>query len=93
MPASACVGGSQAPTRWSSFDPRPRSPPPPQSTTLRAGPRALAYNPAENAVLVQTDVEGGSYELYAVPKDSAGREVAPVGCSPVLAELAVTAWG
>jgi hypothetical protein len=30
-------------------------------------------------VLVQTDVEGGSYELYAVPKDAAGREVAPVG--------------
>lgn len=43
-----------------------------------AGPRALAYNPAENAVLVQTDVEGGSYELYQVPKDAAGREVAPV---------------
>ncbi|KAL4423494.1 hypothetical protein ABPG77_003627 [Micractinium sp. CCAP 211/92] len=41
------------------------------------GPRALAYNPAENAVLVQTDVEGGSYELYQVPKDAAGREVAP----------------
>ena len=43
-----------------------------------AGPRALAFNPAENAVLVQTDVEGGSYELYAVPKDAAGREVAAV---------------
>jgi coatomer protein complex subunit alpha (xenin) len=40
------------------------------------GPRTLAYNPAEHAVLVQTDVEGGSYELYAVPKDAAGRDVA-----------------
>ena len=51
------------------------------TVTLRAcsaGPRALAYNPAENAVLVQTDIDGGSYELYQVPKDGAGRDVAPV---------------
>ncbi|KAL4859696.1 Coatomer subunit alpha-3 [Chlorella vulgaris] len=47
------------------------------SAAYNQGPRALAFNPAENAVLVQTDVEGGSYELYAVPKDAAGREVAP----------------
>ncbi|KAI7840084.1 hypothetical protein COHA_006214 [Chlorella ohadii] len=47
------------------------------SAAYNQGPRALAYNPAENAVLVQTDVEGGSYELYQVPKDAAGREVAP----------------
>ena len=53
-------------------------PAPPPSPVCAAGPRALAFNPAENAVLVQTDVEGGSYELYAVPKDAAGREVAPV---------------
>ena len=51
---------------------------PPLLPSPPAGPRALAFNPAENAVLVQTDVEGGSYELYAVPKDAAGREVAPV---------------
>ena len=51
---------------------------PPALLRPAAGPRALAYNPAENAVLVQTDVEGGTYELYALPKDAAGREVAPV---------------
>ena len=56
------------------------SPPnrPVPSPLLPAGPRALAFNPAENQVLVQTDIEGGTYELYSVPKDAAGREVAPV---------------
>ncbi|KAK2079848.1 hypothetical protein QBZ16_002243 [Prototheca wickerhamii] len=33
------------------------------------GPRALLYNASEHAVLVQTDVDGGSYELYALPRD------------------------
>jgi coatomer protein complex subunit alpha (xenin) len=36
-------------------------------------PRALSYNPAENAVLVSLDGDGGSYELHVVPKDSGGR--------------------
>ncbi len=35
------------------------------------------YNPAENSVLVQTDVDGGTYELYMIPKE-AGRDMAPV---------------
>lgn len=34
-----------------------------------AAPRMLSYNPAENAVLVSSDADGGSYQLYMVPKD------------------------
>ena len=33
------------------------------------GFRNLSYNPAENAVLINSDVEGGSYELHVLPKD------------------------
>ena len=40
----------------------------------------LSYNPAENAVLITSDVDGGSYELYVVPKDASGRSDTPV-CS------------
>ena len=36
-----------------------------------AGPRSLSYNPAENAVLINFDSDGGSYELHVLPKDSA----------------------
>jgi coatomer protein complex subunit alpha (xenin) len=36
-----------------------------------AGPRSLSYNPAENAVLINFDADGGSYELHVLPKDSA----------------------
>jgi hypothetical protein len=61
--------------------------------SIAAGPRALAYNPAENAVLVQTDVDGGSYELYMVPKDSAGRDVAPVGLGFCWLEFGACRWG
>ncbi|GBG90440.1 hypothetical protein CBR_g50687 [Chara braunii] len=43
------------------------------SSGMNQGPRSLSYNPAENAVLVCSDVEGGSYELYVIPKDSSGR--------------------
>jgi coatomer protein complex subunit alpha (xenin) len=39
-------------------------------------PRALSYNPAENAVLLTSDAEGGWYELYVIPKDARG-EVSP----------------
>ena len=50
------------------------------------GPRALSYNPAESAVLVTSDAEGGTYELYLIPKDAAsGREPSPVRpfvCAP-----------
>jgi coatomer protein complex subunit alpha (xenin) len=42
----------------------------PGSNGSGQGPRTLAYNPAENCVLVCFDGEGGTYELYSVPKDS-----------------------
>ncbi|XP_010933645.1 coatomer subunit alpha-1 [Elaeis guineensis] len=45
----------------------------PGSVSLNQGPRTLSYGPTENAVLLCSDVDGGSYELYIVPKDSAGR--------------------
>uniref|UniRef100_A0ACD5TT30 Uncharacterized protein n=1 Tax=Avena sativa TaxID=4498 RepID=A0ACD5TT30_AVESA len=45
----------------------------PGSVTLNQSPRSLSYSPTENAVLICSDVDGGSYELYIVPKDSAGR--------------------
>ncbi|XP_073059477.1 coatomer subunit alpha-1-like [Primulina eburnea] len=43
------------------------------SNSLNQGPRTFSYSPTENAVLVCSDVDGGSYELYVVPKDSSGR--------------------
>mmetsp|Transcript_18514 Transcript_18514/g.51859 ORF Transcript_18514/g.51859 Transcript_18514/m.51859 type:complete len:1226 (-) Transcript_18514:342-4019(-) len=45
----------------------------PGATGCNQGPRSLAYNPAENAVLICYDAEGGSYELYSIPKDTTGR--------------------
>lgn len=45
----------------------------PGSTGLNQGPRTLSYSPTENAVLICSDVDGGSYELYVVPKDALGR--------------------
>ncbi|GAX83376.1 hypothetical protein CEUSTIGMA_g10801.t1 [Chlamydomonas eustigma] len=41
------------------------------------GPKTLSYNPAENALLVTSDVDGGSYELYIVPKEAARGDTAP----------------
>ena len=35
-------------------------------------PRSMSYNPAENAVLVNFDAEGGSYELHVLPKGGGG---------------------
>lgn len=46
---------------------------------MNQAPRTLSYNPAENAVLLTSDVDGGSYELYNIPKDSRG-DAAPVSC-------------
>ncbi|XP_051149994.1 coatomer subunit alpha-1-like [Andrographis paniculata] len=45
----------------------------PGSSGLNQGPRTLSYSPSENAVLICSDVDGGSYELYVIPKDSYGR--------------------
>ncbi|KAF3498226.1 hypothetical protein DY000_02057282 [Brassica cretica] len=32
-------------------------------------PRTVSYSPTENAVLICSDLDGGSYELYIIPKD------------------------
>ncbi|URE07335.1 hypothetical protein MUK42_20287 [Musa troglodytarum] len=45
----------------------------PGSVSLNQGPRTLSYSPTENAVLICSEVDGGSYELYIVPKDASGR--------------------
>ncbi|EFJ41149.1 hypothetical protein VOLCADRAFT_77684 [Volvox carteri f. nagariensis] len=47
------------------------------SAGANQGPKTLAYNPAENALLITSDVEGGSYELYAIPKEAARGDTAP----------------
>ena len=39
------------------------------------GFRSVSYNPAENAVLLTTDHDGGSYELFSIPKDANGSSV------------------
>lgn len=44
----------------------------PANAGMNHGPKAMAYNPAENALLLTSDADGGSYELYAIPKDSRG---------------------
>lgn len=36
------------------------------------GYRGLQYNPAENSLLVTSDAEGGTYEMYTLTKDMAG---------------------
>ncbi|KAL6504720.1 hypothetical protein OROHE_023478 [Orobanche hederae] len=45
----------------------------PGSNCLNQAPRTVSYSPTENAVLVCSDVDGGSYELYVIPKDSYGK--------------------
>lgn len=35
-------------------------------------PRAISHNPAENAILVTSPADGGSYELVNLPKDASG---------------------
>eukprot|EP00775_Hariotina_reticulata_P004965 gene4965-5206_t len=44
----------------------------PTNAGMNQAPRTLSYNPAENAVLLTSDVDGGSYELYSIPKDARG---------------------
>ncbi|GAA0174553.1 vesicle coat protein [Lithospermum erythrorhizon] len=45
----------------------------PGSNILNQGPKTLYYSPTENAVLICSDMDGGSYEMYTIPKDSVGR--------------------
>ncbi len=45
----------------------------PGAPALNQAPRFLSYNSAENAVLLCSDIDGGSYELYLIPKDMTGK--------------------
>ncbi|KAK4793454.1 hypothetical protein SAY86_023889 [Trapa natans] len=45
----------------------------PGSTSLNQSPRTLSYSPSENAVLICSNTDGGSYELYVIPKDNISR--------------------
>ena len=45
----------------------------PSSVCLNQAPRTLSYSATENAVLICSDADGGSYESYIVPKDTGGR--------------------
>ncbi|KAF7827283.1 coatomer subunit alpha-2-like [Senna tora] len=45
----------------------------PGSLSLNQSPKTLSYSPTENAVLLCSDVDGGSYELYCISKDKIGR--------------------
>ncbi|XP_022986447.1 coatomer subunit alpha-1-like [Cucurbita maxima] len=45
----------------------------PGSTSLNQSPRSLSFSPTENAVLICSDLDGGCYELYTIPRDSFGR--------------------
>ncbi|CAK0784913.1 hypothetical protein CVIRNUC_008118 [Coccomyxa viridis] len=47
----------------------------PGTTGSNGGFRSVSYNPAENAVLLTTDHDGGSYELFSIPKDASGTSV------------------
>ncbi|CAD7703860.1 unnamed protein product [Ostreobium quekettii] len=49
----------------------------PPAAGLNSGPRSLSYSPADNAVLLTSDVEGGSFELYTLPKDPSRGDSAP----------------
>ncbi|KAF5827283.1 WD40-repeat-containing domain protein, partial [Dunaliella salina] len=49
----------------------------PGSAGTNTGPKSLAYNPAENALLITSDLDGGSFELYIVPKETARGDSAP----------------
>lgn len=58
------------------------------SALYNQGPRNISYNPAEHAAIVQTDADGGTWELYPLPKEgSATRDSGDVkrgsGCSTI----------
>ncbi|CAG9460202.1 unnamed protein product [Pedinophyceae sp. YPF-701] len=45
----------------------------PGTTALNSAPRHMSYNPAERAVLLTSDVDDGTYELYILPRDAGAR--------------------
>lgn len=50
-------------------------------------PRSMSYNPAEKAVLLCSDVDGGTYELYKIPTD--GRTAESVDAKKGLGNSAI----
>ncbi|KAL9687190.1 hypothetical protein QQ045_031588 [Rhodiola kirilowii] len=45
----------------------------PGSNALNQGPKTLSYSPTEAAILICSDIDGGSYELYTIPRENIGR--------------------
>lgn len=45
---------------------------------VNAAYRSLSYNPAEHAVLLTHEGDGGAFELYMLPKDASRGETSPV---------------
>jgi hypothetical protein len=41
-----------------------------RSSLIGSGPRFIHYNPAINSIIICSDHEGGSYDVYALPTDS-----------------------
>eukprot|EP01094_Clydonella_sp_ATCC50884_P009361 TRINITY_DN1888_c0_g1_i1.p1 TRINITY_DN1888_c0_g1~~TRINITY_DN1888_c0_g1_i1.p1 ORF type:complete len:1247 (-),score=542.11 TRINITY_DN1888_c0_g1_i1:203-3943(-) len=57
-----------------------------RSTAIGGAPRSLHYNPAEHAIIIWSENEGGSYDLYHLPKD--GRSDKPAEAKRGLAASA-----
>lgn len=66
LSSSPSISPIPSPSRPAPSSPRPTPAPAPAQY-----PRSLSYNPAENAVLINLDGDGGSYELHVIPKDAA----------------------
>ena len=48
------------------------------SADAQSSYRSLSYNPAEHSVILTSDSDGGSFELYQLPKDTSRGETSPV---------------
>lgn len=59
----------------------------PPAAGLNSGPKTLSFSPADNAVLLTSDVEGGSFELYTLPKDPSRGDSSPVRSSGVVTRV------
>ena len=60
-----------------------------RSGGLNTVARSVHYNEQESVLLVNLDSEGGSYELYQVPKDGRGAEAGSAECKRGLGTSAV----
>eukprot|EP00897_Mesotaenium_endlicherianum_P007973 jgi/Mesen1/7203/ME000371S06296 len=48
------------------------------ATGVNMSPRFIAYNPAEQTILISSEADGGTYELYVVPKEGGNAIARPV---------------